>query len=79
MQLPCLPICNYGYGFVSWTASVATRLTSSSNNSVTIVFLKLQSRFVTLHEKTKHIALTINFELRLPLPTTTFELLILQI
>ena len=34
---------------------------------------------VTLHEKTMHNALTTDFELRPPLPTTTFELLILQI
>ena len=33
---------------------------------------------VTLHEKTMHIALTTDFELRPPLPTTTFKLLILQ-
>ena len=35
--------------------------------------------YVTLHEKTKHNTLITDFELRLPLPTTTFELLILQI
>ena len=35
--------------------------------------------FVTVHGKTNHIAPKIVFELRLPLPTTTFELLILQI
>ena len=37
------------------------------------------SLYVTLHGKTNHIAHKIVFELRLPLPTTTFELLILQI
>ena len=34
---------------------------------------------VTFHDKTKHNALTTDFELRSPLPTTTFELLLLQI
>ena len=34
---------------------------------------------VTFHDKTMHITLTTDFELRLPLPTTTFELLFLQI
>ena len=34
---------------------------------------------VIFHEKTKYIAPTIIFELRQPLPTTTFELLLLQI
>ena len=34
---------------------------------------------VTLHDKTKHDALTTDFELRPPLPTITFELLLLQI
>ena len=35
--------------------------------------------YVTVHEKTKHNALKIIFELRRPLPTTTFKLLLLQI
>ncbi len=35
--------------------------------------------YVTLHEKTKHNARKNFFELRPPLPTTTFELLLLQI
>ncbi len=35
--------------------------------------------YVTFHDKTKHNALTTDFELRPPLPTTTFELLLLQI
>ena len=34
--------------------------------------------YVTLHEKTKHNASKIIFLLRRPLPTTTFELLLLQ-
>ena len=37
------------------------------------------SPYVTIHGKTNHIAPKIVFELRSPLPTTTFELLILQI
>ena len=35
--------------------------------------------YVTLHDKTKHNALTTDFELRPTLPTTTFELLLLRI
>ena len=37
------------------------------------------SLYVTLHEKTKHIALKMIFELRRPLPTATFELVFQQI
>ena len=36
-------------------------------------------RYVTLHEKTKHIALKMIFELRRLLPTATFELVFQQI
>ena len=36
-------------------------------------------QYVTLHEKTKHIALKMIFELRRPLPTATFELVSQQI
>ena len=32
--------------------------------------------YVTVHDKTNHIVLTITFELRRPLPTATFELLL---
>ena len=35
--------------------------------------------YVTVHDKTNHIALTIIFEIRRPLPTTTFELVLQQI
>ena len=34
---------------------------------------------VTLHDETQHNVLTTNFELRSPLPTTTFELLLLHV
>ena len=39
----------------------------------------LNPKNVTFHDKTKHNALTTDFELRPQLPTTTFELLLLQI
>ena len=38
-----------------------------------------KTTYVTLHEKTKHIALKMIFELRRPLPTATFELVFQQI
>ena len=38
-----------------------------------------KQHIVTFHDKTMHIALIANFELRSPLPTATFELLSLQI
>ena len=38
MQLPHLPIHNYGNGSISWTASVATQLTSSSHKLLSIAF-----------------------------------------
>ena len=41
-----------------------------------IFFLR---EYVTVHDKTNHIALTIIFELRWPLPTTILELLLQQI
>ena len=44
-----------------------------------IIIAYLTPRYVTFHDKTNHIALTIDFQLRPPLPTTTFELLLLQI
>ena len=61
---------------------VAT-LPNGQNHSVKCIYigkrLVVARVYVTLHEKTMHNALTIDFELRLPFPTTTFELLILQI
>ena len=44
MQLPHLPNCNYGNSH--GRSMLATRLTSSSHNSVNIAFQKLQSRFL---------------------------------
>ena len=42
-------------------------------------FINNTLEYVTLHEKTKHIALKMIFELRRPLPTATFELVFQQI
>ena len=54
-----------------------------TSNFVKFVSVKSQSPanylFVTVHEKTMHNALKEIFELRPPLPTTTFELLLQQI
>ena len=41
-----------------------------------LVGLPNNSKYVTVHEKTMHNALEKVFELRPPLPTTTFELLL---
>ena len=41
--------------------------------------LSLYTYYVTFHDKTMHIVPTTDFELRPPLPTTTFEWLLLQI
>ena len=46
MQLPYLPVYNYGNGAVSWTPNIATRLASLSHKLVRMVFQKLQGRFL---------------------------------
>ena len=44
-----------------------------------LVHVHLDRLIVTFHDKTMHNALTTDYELRPPLPTITFELLLLQI
>ena len=69
----------------SWREHWAAALTCASGKMIGLsISLSAQKNyqiwtFVTFHDKTMHNALTTDLELRPPLPTTTFELLLLQI
>ena len=59
--------------------SLGTRLTPILCQTFNLILPPLYNNSVTFHDETKHIALTTDFELRLPLPTAAFELLLQEI
>ena len=65
------------YADFLWT--MTTTMTTDGQTDYFTPCACAQGNYETLHDKTKHNAVATNFELRPPVPTMTFELLLLQI